>query len=322
MRELMGLRGHAELVVGVLADGEASFHVRHRDGIVADERTRFEAGSVTKPFTGALLAEMCLRGEVSLDDPVSEYLPDSQLPRWSERPPTLAELATHRADLPNAPSGLGRKELAFAAGVRSTDPWAGVDRTAYHAVVRSTAARRAPGGRFRYSSLGFGLLGDALSARAGAPYGELLRDRICAPLGLPDTAVDGCERLVAGRSRRGRPRPPLEDQMPAAGAVRTSAADLLRFLAATLAPPDTPPGPALALAAEPRVEINKRLSVGFGWMVLRRKGKPEIVWHNGGTWGFRSFAAMVPQRGAAVVVLANTARSVDRLGMKLVDSVA
>ena len=100
--------------VGVLVDGEATFHARHRDGPTVDERTLFEIGSVTKPFTGVLLADMCLRGEVSLDDPVSAYLPGSELPRWRGRPPTLEELASHRAALPNAPCGLGRPEPAFA----------------------------------------------------------------------------------------------------------------------------------------------------------------------------------------------------------------
>jgi D-alanyl-D-alanine-carboxypeptidase/D-alanyl-D-alanine-endopeptidase len=307
----MRLRGHDALVAGVLAGGEARFRLRG-----ADERTPFEIGSITKPFTGVLLADMCLRGELSLDDPVTSYLPDSQLPRWNERPPTLEELATHRAALPNAPRGIGRREMVLALGLRSTDPWAGVDRAAYHAAVRETEARRPPGGRFEYSSLGFALLGDALVARAGAPYDRLLRERIAAPLGLAETGLELSP--LHGRSRRGRPRPPLDDHMAAAGAIRSSAADMLRFLAASLAPPEGPPGPALALAARPRVEVNKRMSLALGWLVLRRKGKPELVLHNGGTWGFRSFAAIAPQTGAAVVVLANTARSVDRLGMKLI----
>jgi CubicO group peptidase (beta-lactamase class C family) len=214
-------RRHDALVAGVLDDGEATFHARR-----SDEKTLFEAGSVTKSFTGVLLADMCLRGEIALTDPVTMYLPDSELPRWRERPPTLEELATHRAALPNAPTGLGRKETAFALGLRWADPWAGIDPDASRAAVRSTAARRPPGGRFSYSSLGFALLGDALAARAGSGYEDLLCERICAPLGLLDTDLkvppEKQPRLLAGRSRRGRPRPPLRDQMPAAGAIRTT----------------------------------------------------------------------------------------------------
>lgn len=314
-------RGHDGLVAGVLAGGEATFSASRPS---VDETTLFEAGSVTKPFTGVLLADMSLRGEVGLDDPVTAYLPDVELPRWRARPPTLAELATHRAALPNAPAGLGRRETAFGLGLRSEDPWAGVDRTAYQAAVRSTAARRPPGERFSYSSLGFALLGDALATRAGTSYEDVLRERICAPLGLVDTGVDvppeKRSRLLEGRSRRGRARPPLRDHMPAAGAIRTSAADLLRFLAASLASPEAGGlAPALALAAQPRFDINKRLAIGLGWMALRRKGTPPLIWHGGGTWGFRSFAGFGPQTGVAAAILANTTRSVDRLGMKLID---
>jgi D-alanyl-D-alanine-carboxypeptidase/D-alanyl-D-alanine-endopeptidase len=298
-----GSRGHDALVAGVLVHGTSTIHGWRRDTPPPDERTLFEIGSLTKPFTGVLLADMCLRGEVQFDDPVAKYLPDAYLPRWKGRLPTLEELATHRAALPNAPRGLGRKEAAFALGLRSGDPWADVDTRAYHEFVRRTAARRPPGGRVRYSSLGFGLLGDALADRAGVAYEQLLQDRILSPLGLLDTAIsvppDKRPRLLEGRSGRGRPRPPLRDQLPAAGAIRSSANDLLHFLACTLTPPKDAPGLALTLATQPRVQVNARLGIGLGWMVLRRKHKPELIWHSGGTWGFRSFAAMIPGAGSA-----------------------
>jgi len=316
-------RGHDALAVAALVDGESIFLSRRRNGLAIDDRALFEIGSITKPFTGVLLADMCLRDEVRFEDPISAYLPDGHLPGWNGRAPTLEELATHRASLPNAPHGLVRKELAFALGLRSGDPWADVDPASYRAAVRSTKARRPPGAGFRYSSLGFGLLGDALAARAGVAYEQLLQDRICTPLGLVDTmtsvAPQNLPRLLEGRSRRGRPRPPLRDEMPAAGAIRASASDLLRFLASSLAPPEGAPGPALRLATEPRARVSRRIAIGLGWLILRRRGKPEVIWHNGGTWGFRGFAAMVPARGRAVVVLANTARSVDRVGFELVD---
>ena len=253
-------------------------------------------------------------------------LPDARLPRWSERAPILEELATHRAGLPNAPPGLGRKELAFPLGLRSSDPWADIDARAYREAVRRAAPRRPPGGRFRYSSLGFGLLGDALAARAGAPYEQLLQDRSLSPLGLRDTAISvssqNRQRLLEGRSRRGHPRPPFRDQIAAAGAIRSSARDLIRFLACSLAPSEGAPGPALGLATQPRAPVGRRMDIGLGWMILRRRGRPDLTGHSGGTWGFRSFAALIPDRQVGVVVLANTARSVDRLGIKLVDLVA
>ena len=110
--------------------------------------------------------------------------------------------------------------------------------------------------------------------------------------------------------------------MAAAGAIRATAPDLLAFLTARLAPPPTPPGPALELATEPRFQVSKRLAWGLGWMILQRKDKPDLAWHSGGTWGFRSFAAVSVASGTAVVVLTNSARSVDRLGLKIIDTLS
>ena len=108
--------------------------------------------------------------------------------------------------------------------------------------------------------------------------------------------------------------------MSAAGSLRSNAEDMLRFLAACLQPPAQPPGPALALAQQPHARIAKRLEIGLGWMISNRPRHPKIVWHNGGTWGFRSFAGFAPEHGTAAVVMSNTARSVDRLGFRLVET--
>jgi serine-type D-Ala-D-Ala carboxypeptidase/endopeptidase len=107
--------------------------------------------------------------------------------------------------------------------------------------------------------------------------------------------------------------------MPAAGSIRSSAADLTAFLRACISPGPDPPGQALELAQRPAHRVNRRLSVGLGWLVVTPRGKSPVVWHNGGTWGFCSFAAFSPERGRGVVVLSNRAGSVDRLGWRLLD---
>ena len=61
------------------------------------------------------------------------------------------------------------------------------------------------------------------------------------------------------------------------------------------------------------------MRIGLGWLMVAPRGQGPVVWHNGGTWGFRSFAGFSHHRGRATVVLANTARSVDRLGWRLLD---
>jgi serine-type D-Ala-D-Ala carboxypeptidase/endopeptidase len=300
---------------------------RPRTGLAEiDAEPGFEIGSLTKVLTATLLADLHLCGEIRLGDPLTRHLDAAQLPRWAGRVPTLEELATHRAALPNTPPPLARRELLAVAGLLRGDPWRGVGDDEYRRMLRAMRPRRPPGGRVRYSSIGFGLLGDALARHAGMSYEALLRDRICRPLGMADTAIDPAAvrgRLLQGRSPRGAPRPPLRDCMPAAGSVRSTAPDLLRFLRTCLRPaPDAPLGEAAALAQPPRAKINRHLSVGLGWLILHRGKDRTIVWHNGGTWGFRSFAALVPGRQLAVVVLSNTARSIDRLGFTIVERLA
>src|SRR5687768_15234685 len=128
--------------------------------------TVYEIGSITKAFTGVLLADMVLRGEVGFDDPLSRHL-ERPRPAWRHRDATLLELATHRSGLANAPKALSRRELAFSLGLGRRDPWAGVSDEEYAALVGRESPRGMPGRRWRYSSMGFGLLGDALAARAG-----------------------------------------------------------------------------------------------------------------------------------------------------------
>lgn len=107
--------------------------------------------------------------------------------------------------------------------------------------------------------------------------------------------------------------------MPAAGSLRSNLADMVDFLEACLSPLAEPPGPALELAQRPAHRTNRRVSVGLGWLIVTPRAKSPVVCHNGGTWGFRSFAGFSPGRRRAAVVMSNTARSVDRLGWRLLD---
>ena len=105
--------------------------------------------------------------------------------------------------------------------------------------------------------------------------------------------------------------------MPAAGSLRSSVEDMLRFLTACVHPPDGPLGAALTLAQQPQAQIRRGLQIGLCWVLLDQPPRPRVVWHNGGTWGFRAFTGFAPDLGSAAVVMSNTARSVDRLGLQM-----
>ncbi|MEU4763546.1 serine hydrolase domain-containing protein [Actinosynnema sp. NPDC023794] len=257
--------------------------------------TRFELGSLTKTFTGLLLAEMADRGEVDLVDPVRRHLPPGSAP-FLRPDVTLERLATHTSGLPRLPPGLLRR----AAPRWRTNPYRDFDAADFAAALRRTRSR-APG-RYRYSNFGGALLGEALSRAAGRPYAELLAERVLRPLRLTDTDCSTSAQVTG--YLRGRPRPPWEiPGMPAAGALRSSALDLLRYLTAHLPPFTGPLGHAVAEAGRPRASAGDH-DVCLVWNLRRRSGR-ELLFHSGATRGCTAFAAFSPTTSTALAAVAN-----------------
>jgi CubicO group peptidase (beta-lactamase class C family) len=203
------------------------------------------------------------------------------------------------------------------------------------AALARTKPKRPPGKRFRYSNFGAGLLGLALAHAAGSDYETLVRERITGPLGMTDTVIELDDerrrRLAAGTSRRGKPAGLWSlAGLAGAGALRSTAADLLVFARAQLGelPPDAPPDLATAIAATqaPRARAGRltpAMTIGLGWMRAPfGRERVETVWHNGGTGGYRSYLGLTPSTHTAAVVLSANVRSVDRIGLRLLVDLA
>ena len=322
----MRSRRRVGLAVGVLADGEERTWARGRTGAAAgdgtpDARTIFEIGSITKVLTALVLADMAVREQVGLDDPVREHLPPSaRVPSRDGREITMAQLATHTSGLPRLPAGLPK--LVFRD--RPGGPYAGQSAEKVLAGLAGTRLKRAPGERFAYSNLGGALLGLALAWRAGCGYETLVRERVCDPLGMVDTRIEvptaDRPRLAQGHSWwRARPVSAWDlDGLAGAGGLRSTVADMLRFLRANLGAAPAGLAQAVELTHRTRVQASKRVALGLGWVVAPRgMAGSAMYWHNGGTGGFRSFVGLVEASGTAVVALANSGRSVDRLGVRI-----
>jgi serine-type D-Ala-D-Ala carboxypeptidase/endopeptidase len=146
-----------------------------------DGRTLFEIGSVTKVYTGLLLADAVQRKEVELDTPITELLPPGvTAPVHDGTVITLHQLATHSSGLPRLPPSL-------VAADRSPDPYARYGEDDLFRDLVATRLEHAPGEQIGYSNYGAGLLGHLLGRRIGGGYAEAMQTRILAPLGLADT---------------------------------------------------------------------------------------------------------------------------------------
>jgi CubicO group peptidase (beta-lactamase class C family) len=241
----------------------------------------FEIGSVTKVFTGLLLADLVSDGTVRLEDPAARYLDGAG------GPVTLLQLATHTSGLPRLPPGLRRQALLHLG-----DPYA-----RYRASQLERAARKslstASGGPYAYSNYGYGLLGYLLGQAAGEPYETLVASRISDPLGLKSTRFDG--QPVQG-TRRGNPVPSWHfGVLSACGGLRSTAADMAVFLRACLEPTKE-----MSLALEPRADIGSGRRIGLAW---HHTG--DVIWHSGATGGFSSMIAFNPVRRTGIVALTN-----------------
>ena len=193
--------------------------------------------------------------------------------------------------------------------------------------LRHTRLRSVPGTRFRYSNLGVGLLGLVLARHTGTDYDSLVQAGICRPLGMTDTRVvldpEGMARLAPGHSRTGRPRPPWHlAALAGAGGLHSTVPDLLRFAQAHLGPAPEELAEAIALNRTTAHRINARAAIHPGWIAATLpRSQLRVMFHTGGTGGYRSLLAIAPEHDAAVVILNANDRSVDRPGLDLLKQI-
>lgn len=282
-------------------------------------KTVFEIGSATKVFTGLLLADMVQRGEVSLTDPVAKYLPpEVKMPERGGRVITLEDLSRHRSGLPRLPGNLNASE-------NPQNPYSRYTVQQLYDFLSGYVLPRDIGSAFEYSNLGVGLLGHVLSLAAGKDYETLVRERICLPLGMGDTVItlspDLKSRLAVGHDQRYEVTSNWDlPTLAGAGALRSTAEDMVSFLAAQLGHTKTRLDAAIAMTRSRRSPAENGMEIGLGWLIRPTKNS-EIIWHNGGTGGYRSFAGFDLKSGAGVVVLSNvfTLAGVDDIGFHLLD---
>ncbi|MDB4952806.1 MAG: serine hydrolase [Myxococcales bacterium] len=277
--------------------------------------TLFEIGSVTKVYTGLLLADAVQRREVELDQPVAELLPPGiTMPMRDKIAITLRQLALHNSGLPRLPPGIAK--IADAA-----DPYARYSEDLLYADLVQTKLEATPGTAVLYSNYGFGLLGFALGRKIGGSYQAVLAQRVLTPLGLADTyfAVPATQQARVAQGTNGdlAPVPPWKfDALAGAGALISTVRDQLRLVDAELDSNAGGKGTLRAqmhLTQEPQLE-HTAANEGLGWQI----DNVGRYWHNGGTGGFHSFVGFDPKTKRGVVILASTATSlIDHLADNL-----
>ena len=340
-------KAHINLVIGIIQGDERwtkGWGVIHSPKLNQtghpDERTLYEIGSITKVFTTTLLSLLVEQKKLKLTTPINQLgaayqrLPDAV---------TLESLATHTSGLPRLPSN-----LAKSIRQDQQNPYAAYTVDNLHEYLQSYDGK--PGktaGTISYSNLGVGLLGHVLAEQLGQSYEEVIVQHICNPLGLSDTCITLADeqqaRFAIGYSESGTSVKPWDlPTLSGAGALRSTASDLLTLLAANLHVEQsalaTPLLRSIATAILNTHQLRHKtfastpgvagLIEKVAKVVQRFRGQPLVVYNHvgvtlswfveylpsldysaytfaGGTGGHRSFCGFIKDTQTGVVVLSN-----------------
>lgn len=282
--------------------------------------TVYEIGSVSKTFTATLLADMVLKGELGLNDPVQAFLPDSvAIPQRNGDQITLAHLSTHHSALPRMPDNFSPEN--------QLNPYADYTVQNMYDFLSTYTLTRDIGETGEYSNLGVGLLGHVLSLKAETDYENLVSERILQPLSMDSSAItfsdSMSERLAPAYAVNGGILFQVENwDLPTfagAGAIRSTAEDMLQYLAVNIGLIDSPLSSAMELAQQPRENFGAgNTKIGLGWIIVG-EGENSYHWHNGGTGGYHSFVGFSTVNKRGVVVLANSTNTHDDIGHHLLN---
>ncbi len=319
-RKILEERVKAGLTVGIAAalvspkgTRFVSYGKANNSGAPVTANTVFEVASVTKVFTGLLLADAVLRGEVALDDPATKYLPPGMTAlEWPGRPVTLADLATHTSGLPGVLSqtqpGAPPLTLEQSYSVAPED---------LYAFLRAYKLKVEPGTQYLYSNLGAGLLGHILALRVNTTYLSLIHTRILAPLGMSETGGFGDNlKLADGHDFDLNPIPHWQ-MISGAGGLEFSAHDLALFLSAAAGLKHTPLDRSFkAMLATQRNTIIPDTKQALGWQV-RGIGGRNIAEKSGNLTGFASYIGYDLDKSIGVAVLSNSPNSIEDVGRHL-----
>jgi len=318
-KTIKSLPNNTELSIALVNKGKTKFIgvKRLSDTITFTENHNsvFQIGSISKVFTASLLSSFVLDNILDLED----YIQGSKdfKVNTSEKI-TYKELANHTSGLPRMPSNFD------FLSVSEDNPYKKYDSKKLEAFFsENIQLKQKPGTKYEYSNLGFGLLGHIMSQISKSNYEDLLQKKIFGKYGMVNSTSQLNKvktKIVIGLDKNGNPTCNWDfDVLAGAGAILSTAEDLSKFALAQFDVTNK----ELVLTQEHTFSVNKKMSVGLGWHILKGKDKSNFIWHNGGTGGYTSSMALDLENHNGIIILSNISafnkkmRNVDQLCFRL-----
>ena len=318
VRPYIQMKHTAGICIAFIKDGKTTTYsygeVKKGENQLPDaDKTFFEIGSISKTFTGILLADEVIKGKMSFDDPINKYLPDSiGKMSYMDVPITLKTLSNHSSGFPRLPMNLYKK------GDDANNPYQNYDAGRLFSYLKTFKPYREVGVNYEYSNFAVGLLGTILAQQNQLSYEELLLQKICKPLNLRNTKIslDTTDKnnFAQGVDEKGKATSAWDlNTLAGAGGIRSTTNDMAKFVEANMTKAPKQIQEAIELSQKVSFESGQNI-VGLGWHIAKRKER-TIYQHSGGTGGFRTFVGFDKERQIGVVVLSNSAEEVAMIGM-------
>lgn len=304
-----GIKKHnfPSIAVGIVLDGKIIYvkgfgYADRANKKSADENTVYQIGSVTKTFTGNILAQIIVEKKISLDDPLAKFFPKTlKFPTdKNAKAITVKDIATHSAEFPRYPANLERID---------GDPILGFSRQQLYQGIELIKIENVAGNRYFYSNFGYGVLGTALENLTDKTLTELFSQRIFQPLKMKSSRLvlnDKLKTNLAIPYRDDNPNRKTEPwdmgALAGAGNIFSSVNDLSLFMNEMLKVTEVN-----KTQQKEYLKINETWSYGLGCFVINSKTKnTKIIYHAGDIDGYASYLILYPEYKAGLVILTNS----------------
>jgi len=305
------------LSIGIIKNGKTEFYnfgsLTAKNQKAPTPQNIYEIGSITKTFTASLLVQMAEEGLVKLDDPISKYLPEGICDLEGDKVITLQDLSSHYSGLPRLASNF------FPTVTDHSNPYLGYNKDHLYEYLKTFKGVAREKRTVDYSNLGVELLGHILGLVTEQTLEEMYEERIFKPLEMNNTTItfdkNHLALLAKGHNEMGLITSNWDfPHFGGAGAIRSTTEDMLKYLQAQFT------NETNAKAHATRLTMGGPTKIGLGWITTPSQNTgEEIVWHNGGTGGYRSFTGFIKNQNVGVIVLNNTPLSVDEIGFLVLD---
>jgi len=353
---MIGINNHGTEQIFSYGETEKGNHQK------PDARSIFEIGGITETFTSALFADLAIHGKIHMDDQVQKFLPvEAFVPVYRElickpsaqstdpdiityhehafiqythyiclpdassmpQPILLCYLSTHTSGLPEFPFNLNRSK-------NRENPYADYTKENLYDFLVEYRLDKPIGVDYNYSMVGISLLGHALELNAKTSFDSLLTQRLLMPMGLADTRINLTDEqqkhLLNGHNAKGNPVQHWTYQVLApAGALHSSAADMMRFLDRNIRLEKDSLTNLLDYTHNARLKITGKKEdqeIALGWKINPLGIEEQhVVWQSGLTGGFSSYIGFVETTHTGIVILSNSSVPVNDIAKEILRKV-